>query len=276
MASAKHRILRAPAPIPRGADTGCYNPDRIVTDLREIDYSLSGPVIHAWFVQASSDPALLARLQSLLGAEEAAKATTFRFEHLRRNYTFTHGVLRILIGRYIGEDPAQVKFCSGPNGKPYIDHSRSVQFNLSHSNDVALMAFAADCEIGVDIEKIRPMNDVLAIASRFFCPEETAELMSMPAGEQQAAFFRCWTRKEAYLKAAGDGMRTDLDSFRVSIRHREPVRFLHINGNSDAAAQWSLHNLDIYPDCAAALAYAGSVRAVRTLPFTPCAAFGCH
>jgi 4'-phosphopantetheinyl transferase len=140
-----------------------------------------------------------------------------------------------------------------------------VQFNLSHSADVALIGFAEDCEIGVDVEKIRPITDALDIAGRFFSAEERAELMSLPESEQQRAFFRCWTRKEAYLKATGDGLGTDLASFRVSVLPFEPARVIHINGSSDAGTRWSLHSVDFYPDCEAALAYAGSARDVRVL-----------
>lgn len=197
--------------------------------------------------------------------EEAATARGFRFEHLRRNYTVVHASLRILLARYLDACPLAVRLTAGPNGKPYVDPPCCVQFNLSHSEDSVLFAFTASREIGVDLEMVRPLEDMLDIAQRFFCPEEACELASLHANEQLHAFFRCWTRKEAYLKAVGDGLRTSPNTFRVSLHPTEPARLIHVNGNHDAALKWNFQNIEASPSFVAAVAYSGPPLAIRTI-----------
>ena len=103
-----------------------------------------------------------------------------------------------------------------------------MRFNISHSGGLAVFAFTLDCEVGVDVEEIRELKDLAEIAARFFCAEETAELMSLPADQRTAAFFRCWTRKEAYIKAIGDGLSAPLDGFAVTLGRDEPARLIHL------------------------------------------------
>ena len=170
----------------------------------------------------------------------------------------------MLLGHYLNSPPGDIQFSYGAKGKPSLAVSARVQFNMSHSGDLAMFAFTLDCEIGVDVEAIRPMPDMEVVAERFFCAEETAELMSLPAGQRDDAFFLCWTRKEAYIKATGEGLSTPLDAFRVTLRPGEPARFVHFALDPVAAQAWSLHDLKPALQYAAALAYRDAPRPLET------------
>ncbi len=174
-------------------------------------------------------------------------------EHLRTSFTLARGALRLLLARAAGEPAAALRFTYGEKGKPSLAAAGRIRFNLSHSGGLALVAITLDCELGVDIEKIRPMPDLQDVARRFFSIRE-------------AAFFRCWTRKEAYIKTIGDGLSAPLDGFAVSLRPDEPARLIHLNGDAAAARAWSLHDLEIDPGYAAALAYRDARREVRLAP----------
>lgn len=238
-------------------------------DLPQIDYSLADDRVDVWVVQLSFDAHLLPRLRSLLGPEEAARARALRFERLREIYTMAHGILRVLIGRYVSEEPAKLRFSLGPAGKPRVVSPDRIQFNLSHSDDLALFAFTRVSDLGVDVEKIKPVDNFLGIARRFFCAGEIDDLMLCPREQRQQAFFRCWTRKEAYLKAVGSGLQVSPDTFRVSLAASTPARLLHVQGDQDAAEKWILHSLDFSPRYCAALAYAAPRRQVRVFSGGP-------
>ncbi len=227
---------------------------------------MGNKVIDLWPVHVSSGAPLASKFRSLLGPGELERYAAFRFENLRANYAIVHGILRILAGRYLREDPAKLEFCTGPYQKPYVLPRGRLEFNLSHSGELALFGFSESCELGVDVEEIVAKGDLLEIAERFFCAEEMQDLMSLPVGERQPAFFRAWTRKEAWLKAVGHGLRTPLDSFRVTLRPSEDARLLHIDGNHEAGRRWILHSIDSLPRSAAALAYPAPAKQVRLMP----------
>src|SRR5262249_7275622 len=153
------------------------------------------------------------------------------------------GALRYLLGHYLHCDPAKVSLVYGLKGKPAVESPSSLQFNMTHSGDLAVIAFTVHREIGVDVEQIRPLADMQQIANRFFCTEEATEIMSAPQTERERAFFLCWTRKEAYIKATGDGLSAPLGSFRVTVQHDRPARFIHIQHNETEAKAWMLHDL---------------------------------
>jgi 4'-phosphopantetheinyl transferase len=227
---------------------------------------LVGRAVDVWTVRLASSDLAAAHFEAALAPEELTRADRFRFPHLRRSFIVSRGSLRVLIAGYLGITPREVQFSYGARGKPaYIDPA-TIQFNLSHSGGLALFAFTAGCELGVDIEQIRPLEDMSDIASRFFCSEETAELDSLPAGQRQHAFFLCWTRKEAYIKAVGEGLAVPLDSFRVATRPGEPARLIHLAQDANAAKAWNMHNLISDPEYAAALAYLDAERPIRMYP----------
>jgi 4'-phosphopantetheinyl transferase len=233
-------------------------------------FELSPSAIHIWplRIEASDDVAAVAA--RVLAADEMSRAAKFEFHNLRQSFVITRGVLRHLLGRYLKLPPANVEFVYGSKGKPAIVSAAGLQFNLAHSDGMAVIAIAADCPIGVDLEYMRPIPDIQYLAQRFFCAEEAAELMSLLLSERQDAFFRCWTRKEAYLKAIGDGLSTPLNAHRVTVRPSDPARFIHFGQDRAAAEAWMLHDLFLAPNYAAALAYRDRARFRTVLPIVSC------
>lgn len=181
---------------------------------------LSDDEIHVWRASLDLDPDLLHTMHTSLAPDEQARAARFKFDQDRQRFIAARGILRLILGAYLSQEPAALSFSYGPQGKPSLNQSeehRVIQFNVSHSHGMALYAFATTREVGVDIEAIRPMTDWEAIARRFFSPQEVTDILSWPQDLQQEAFFRYWTSKEAYLKARGLGMALSLKSFDVRL-----------------------------------------------------------
>ena len=223
--------------------------------------------IVVWPVRITESDSVAARFQRVLAANEVARADRFRYDNLRRSFVISRGALRVLLGRYLAKPPEDVHLRYGVKGKPSVDAGVPIQFNASHSSAVALFAFALGCEIGVDVERIRPLRYIREIASRFFCAEEAAELLSLPVCQRERGFFLCWTRKEAYVKAVGEGLSTPFDGFRVTLRPGETPRFVHL-GQEEAPRAWALHDIEVESTSryAAALAYRDVPRSVHVLP----------
>ncbi len=219
--------------------------------------------VHVFGVRTQAPPETVARFAEVLAPPERERADRYRFEHLRTAFVLARGALRLLLGCYLHAPAAGIRFEYGLRGKPALPSGHGLHFNTSHSGGLALFAFTLGCELGIDVEWIRPLDDLQNLARRFFCAEETADLLALPAEHQVQAFFRCWTRKEAYVKATGDGLAVPLDDFRVELRPGEPSRFIHIGGDAGATEAWTLHALEFGPDYAAALAYRDTRRPVR-------------
>jgi 4'-phosphopantetheinyl transferase len=228
--------------------------------------------VEVWFVELAASPASAEECAAILSADESERAARFRFPHLRTAFTLSRGILRILLGRYLGIDPDRVRFAYGPRGKPRLAQPETpLEFNLAHSGGLAAYAFAVGCEVGVDIEKIRPVSDQDDIVRRFFSREECEEWMGLDPAQRDEAFFRCWTRKEAYIKALGDGLSMPLDSFQVSLRPGAPAALIRAAGDPGAASRWSLWSLEPAEGYAGSLALPERGRGVRLrgLPFGP-------
>ena len=234
--------------------------------IADRSFELAGPIVHVWPVHTVASKAIASRLELILAPEERDRADRFRFDHLRHSFVLAHGALRMLLGRYLNVPPADIQFKYGSKGKPTLASLQTVDFNASHSGDLAVFAFTECCKVGIDVEQIRPLPDMQNIAARFFCSEEAVELMSLNANEREHAFFLCWTRKEAYIKAIGDGLSAPLDNFRVTIRPGAPARFIHVNHNANTANDWRLCDLQLAPNYAAALAYRDGERPVVVSP----------
>jgi 4'-phosphopantetheinyl transferase len=215
--------------------------------------------IDIWCVDTNAEQDIIRRLASVLSSQERERAARFRFRQHCDEFIAARGFLRILLARYLELRVRDVVFVYGPRGKPSLPDS-PVEFNLSHTEGVAIFGFVHHCAVGVDIERVRPLADMMAIADRFFCPAEADELAALDDDERPRAFFRCWTRKEAYIKAIGNGLCTPLDEFRVTLKSAEPARFLHIGHSGCAAREWILHNVDIADGYAAALAHKAGPR----------------
>ncbi len=200
-------------------------------------------------------------MRGLLSTDEQRRADRFHFAHHRQRFTIARGVLRSLLGHYLGHTPEAVRFRLGPYGKPALPDPARLFFNLSHSHDLALVAVTEAGQVGIDVEKVRPMVDADQLADRYFSPRETARLRALTEEVRLASFFRCWTRKEAYIKATGLGMSFPLDQFEVTLAPDEPAQLLHVEGDPAATRRWSMHHLAPVDDYVAALAIDGAVPA---------------
>jgi 4'-phosphopantetheinyl transferase len=141
-----------------------------------------------WPVDISMPKVVSAQLLPLLAPEETASAKRFRFDHLRDSFVLSRGLLSVLLGLYLNISPHTIEFSYGPTRKPSVARSRGVKFNLSHSGGLALFAFTSDCEIGIDVEQIHPLEGIDDIASRFFCPEETAQVLALRTEKHSGLF----------------------------------------------------------------------------------------
>jgi 4'-phosphopantetheinyl transferase len=223
-------------------------------------FELIGRDVHIWSIRTEAPEAVTEAYEAVLSPDERARACQFKFPQLSQAFAVSRGVLRILLSRYLDVHPSCVQFEYGPKGKPRISAQMSLEFNTSHSGGLTLFAFTRDCPIGIDVEHIRAMPDLQDIARRFFCTAESTELAALAPARQERAFFLCWTRKEAYIKAVGQGLSAPLDGFRVSLDPTKPAQFLHLPVPKNEA--WTLTNLAVDPGYAAALAYPDSQREV--------------
>ena len=190
-------------------------------------FELEDTHIHVWRADLDCEKTILRRLESTLAPEEKGRADRFIFRSDRDAYVASRGIVRQLLGAYMNRLPADVAFNYGPKGKPTLRGEcleRSIQFSVSHSGRMALLAFAAGRHIGIDVEFMRPTIAALEIAERYFSPQEVIELRALPESQQAEAFFLCWTRKEAYVKAKGEGLHIPLESFSVSLTPGQPER----------------------------------------------------
>ncbi|MEM7051160.1 MAG: 4'-phosphopantetheinyl transferase superfamily protein [Acidobacteriota bacterium] len=198
--------------------------------------------IHLWRVPLDPPAEKVAACRDLLSQDERQRADRFHFDRHRRRFTVGRGVLRRLLGQYLDRAPRDIRFSYGPKDKPAAEDSGTLSFNLSNSHELALIAVLQGPEVGVDLERLRPMPDAEDLAERFFSRSERVALRAVAAGSSKdRAFFRCWTRKEAYVKATGDGLSLPLDRFDVSL---DEPRFLALDGDPEIARGWSLFHLE--------------------------------
>lgn len=227
---------------------------------RPADLELGRDEIHVWPAWLDQPPAVVRRLAQSLSGDERLRAERFRFEQDRRRFSVGRGLLREILARYLGVAPSRVEFRIGPYGKPALAGLSSAddfRFNVSHSHGLALYAFGRNREVGVDLEYVRPVPDADEIAERCFAPGERAVLCALPPRERHRAFLRCWTRKEAYIKAVGDGLTRPLDGFEVSLAPGEPARLVSVAAAPGEASRWWLEDLAPAPQYVAALATEG-------------------
>jgi 4'-phosphopantetheinyl transferase len=203
--------------------------------------------VHVWRIALEVGEAMLALLRDILADDERQRAERFHFEKDRRHFTAGRGALRILLAGYLGRRPEEVRFAYSNYGKPRLadsDNRGHLRFNLTHSHGLALLAVTRGRDIGVDVERLRDMeHDGEPLAGRFFSPREAAVLRSLPPAMRREAFFHCWTRKEAYIKANGKGLSLPLDQFDVSLHPAEPAALLATQHDPPEARRWSLRSL---------------------------------
>lgn len=216
---------------------------------------LGADEVHVWRASTAVDAAAFEAFWPTLAPEEKRRAEAFHFDRDRRRYVLARGVLRDILARYLETSPAHVRLTYGEYGKPALAEGREeLCFNVSHSHDAALYACARVRELGVDIEMLRADFASLEIAGHFFSAAEVRELRSLPEQQRTQAFFNCWTRKEAYVKALGSGLSHPLSSFAVSLTPGDPARLISTDEDPREAAEWSIIDLNPFQGYAAALA----------------------
>lgn len=213
--------------------------------------------VHVWRASLDRDDSEVERLGAALTPDERERAQRFHFERDRRRFVIARGVLREILGRCCGLAPARIRFAYNEYGKPSLQEDASgLRFNVSHSAGAALYACTLGREVGVDIELLRDDFASFEVAERFFSRTEVLSLGSLPAQLRTEGFFNCWTRKEAYIKALGEGLSHPLDSFSVSLVPGEPARLISTD-KIQPEVRWSIVDLKPFPGYAAALAIRG-------------------
>jgi 4'-phosphopantetheinyl transferase len=239
---------------PAAASFDCewsLSPDRLSLGTKEV---------HVWRACLDQSAAQMDKFQSTLDDDERSKADRFYFSRDRRRFIVARGILKSLIGHYLGKAPERISLSYGVHGKPALaveSDAEAIRFNLSHSHGSALYALTRGREIGVDLELIRGDLKAAQIADQFFSRNEIMTLRALSPNVREYAFFLCWTRKESYIKARGEGLSMPLDQFDVSLIPGEPAALLSTRPDSDEALNWSLRNLTPASGYAAALAVEG-------------------
>jgi 4'-phosphopantetheinyl transferase len=240
--------------------------------MREL--SLPEGVVDVWQFQPENHNIQLHPLERVLSEDERHRADRFRLPHLRRNYILSRGSLRLLCSRYLDTDPAALTFRYQTKGKPDLGEGCKLHFNVSHSGGLIVFAFTWDLELGIDLEKVRHIRDIDAIAHRFFCPEEAALVLGAPEDQRALLFHTCWTRKEAFIKATGDGLSTALNSFQVHLDPTAPASMVHVNFDYEEGGRWTMQSLELAAPYVGALCYRSPRRSIRLLTYPPGDGFG--
>ena len=228
--------------------------------------------VHVWRASLARPPGELERLYALLSDDERSRAGRFRFPVHRDRFVAGRGIQRELLARYLGAPPAALRYRLSEHGKPALDGPREagdLRFNVSNAADGLLVAVTRGREVGVDLEALRPMPDGEAIAGRFFSAPENEAFRALAPDERDLGFFACWTRKEAFIKAVGEGLSMPLDRFDVTLAPREPARLLRTRPDPAEAARWTLRELDPGPGWVAAVATEGSGWTLRLFDWDP-------
>lgn len=216
--------------------------------------ALERGIIHVWRGSLDQGPEVHRRLEALLSGDERERARRFRFDRDRDRFVVGRGLLRLLLGRYVVADAAELRFEYGRHRKPAL-LGGGPQFNLAHSGGTALYAFSSSSPLGVDVELLGSDFSSDGIAERFFSPSEVETLRALPEEDRGQAFLTCWTRKEAFLKARGDGLMLALDSFDVTLAPGEPAALLRTGWSPREHLRWRLVDLsDLEQGQVAALA----------------------
>ena len=216
--------------------------------------------VHIWLARLDLAESSVQQLRALLSDDEQKRAARFRFERDRRRFVAARGLLRSVISRYLKRPPEEIQFLYEPAGKPYLafpGNEPRLQFNISHSHEMALIGLSLDDRIGVDIEFKNPARATLDLARHFFAPEEISALDRLPVEAQCDAFFAIWTRKEAYIKGRGEGIALGLDTFAVTAAGEHP-RLIRSSHGADETERWRFWNIDAGPAYAAAITVEGA------------------
>ena len=227
-----------------------------------------GDQVDIWKIHLGGEDWKIQDCERLLSPDELQRAASFYFEKHRRRFTCARAAMRQVLSTYTGVVPEKLTFSYGTQGKPALTselESCGVEFNLSHSEELALLAVTRNQNIGIDIESVNPEFATKEIADRFFSAGEVRRLNALPACKQADEFFACWTRKEAYLKAVGGGLSIPLDSFEVAFGPGIPPALLLVRGDRNETTRWRIYDLEVTQGYRAALVAEGREHRLRYL-----------
>jgi 4'-phosphopantetheinyl transferase len=210
--------------------------------------------VHVWRARLDLVRDRIGEMWRVLSAEERTRVERLRVPADRERAIVARGLSRMILAREVAADPSELRFTYGPQGKPALDPPAALRFNVAHSGNVVLLAVAQEHEVGIDVEGVRCDLDWAPLAARFFGPRELSGLRALAPERRDEAFFACWTRKEAYLKATGLGLAVALDSFGVSVDADSLAALLWVREDPGAAARWSLVDIPVEPGYRACLA----------------------
>ncbi len=213
--------------------------------------------IHIYRSSLESTAEKLKEFELLLSPDELQKAYRYKFEKDRDHYITGRALLRSILGKYLNQAPDEIIFCYSDKGKPIMKNS-NIKFNLAHSGGKAVFAFSENAEVGIDIEYMRELPDALEIAKRFFSDEEFNEFLKVSEDEIREAFFNCWTRKEAFIKAVGEGLSYPLKDFTVTLIPGVNPEIKWIKDKVDEVIEWNLVNIESDQDYISSLAVKSS------------------
>ena len=220
---------------------------------------LSPTDIHVWKANMDIELSLQNKFWLTLSEDEKIRANRFRFPHLRVRYIAARGILRHLLAKYLSVSAESIRFEYGEQGKPFLSDFPTFKFNISHSHDHVVFAFAQDMTLGIDVEFINPKIDCEVIAPRFFSKNEAATLLALPPADRPPVFFNCWTRKEAFIKAKGGGLSIPLDQFEVTLLADDTPQLLAIDWAPNEVKSWSIFSFSVNEEFVGALMTAGEV-----------------
>lgn len=221
--------------------------------------SLGIDEVHVWRATLEMQQSQSAFMKSILSDDELSRSVKLHFQKDRDHFVAARGLLRVILGAYLDIGPKELRFSYGPFGKPFLAEGtpgKRIRFNVSHSQGLALLAVAHDREIGVDLEHLLPYHLVRDIAEQFFSRQEVEVLNALPEHLRPKMFFTLWTRKEAYIKALGEGFSADTGCIDFLLR-RNCAGVSKTDGGCSNGKPWQLEDLAVSPDFAAAIAVAG-------------------
>lgn len=210
------------------------------------DFSMSETAIHVHAVHLDVTPLERRTCWEILSDDERARAGRFASRELLDRWSVSRAGLRAVLGRYARSAPAELQFEQGEFGKPFLADSgcKDIHFNLSHSDNLAVVAVTAMGPVGVDVERVRAIPDWKRVANRFFSSSENAALSGVDRHQRELAFYNCWTRKEAIIKSTGEGLSARLDAFDVTLTPDEPATVLNDRRSTISEQSWRLQHLD--------------------------------
>ena len=228
----------------------------LINQRRTAPITIDTNDVHVWSLSLQQPPPVVEKLRAVLSSDELERAARFYFDRDRRRFIVRRGALRYLLSQYVNIPPYEIGFNYSDYGRPTLPNTQ-LDFNLSDSDELVIYGLGYNRSVGIDVELIRRLDDMMQLAAHTFAPEETAVLQTIPDNDLPLAFFNCWTRKEAYIKAIGQGLSYPLDKFLVSLHPNHPAQLIRDVLDPTATTRWHLKAFTPVPGYIAALVSEG-------------------